>query len=87
MFHESPGYIEGQNLKQSFMGFCAGKSDSASDSGDLIAQLYYRKAAMTALKRQFEATRATSQEKVQDLRIANSRLEDAKTQLAKVDSL
>ena len=64
----------------------AGKTEAHHDPGDLIAQLHYRKAAMMALKRQFEAIQARTNDSKQDLRIVNSRLDEAKTQLAKVSA-
>jgi hypothetical protein len=62
----------------------AGKADSNEDSGSLLQQLSYRKAAMFALARQSEASSKAASRSESDLKIGQAKLGELKNLLAKV---
>lgn len=62
----------------------AGKVESTGDSGSVLQQLSYRKAAMFALARQAEAASQAASKSEKALKVSQSRIQELKAQLAKV---
>ena len=62
----------------------AGKVESNGDSGSILQQLSYRKAAMFALAKQAEASSQAASRNAKELKHSQAMIKELKAQLAKV---
>lgn len=66
-----------------FLVSYAGKAESTGDSGSVLQQLSYRKAAMFALAKQAEASSAAASRSEKELKHSMARIKELKSQVGK----
>ena len=63
-----------------------GKAETSGDSGSVLQQLSYRKAAMFALAKQAEASSQAASRSDKELKLSLARIKELKAQLGKASS-
>lgn len=76
--------LPSSNQFSSIASAVIGKAESSGDSGSVLQQLSYRKAAMFALAKQAEASSQAASKNEKELKHSLARIKELKAQLSKV---